>query len=135
MKRSIFTQMITWLCILSFGMHVVLHLGPAFPWGTGHSGHGDDRHSLVNYGVSNNSIQSRSEFDAGLNITEYLVSSNHSHHTPADHNPEPEDHDPTHHLTIQYRATCQISYDPFDAHLQHKFLRTRDILSVGVHWL
>ncbi len=122
MNRSKLKQMTTWLCLLSFGMHVVLHVGPAFHWGIGHSGHGDDHHSLVSYGLSDRPINDYSELDTIFDTADFLESSNHNHHTPVDHSPNPEDHDPTHHLTIQCRTTSQTSSVPFPALFQHRFL-------------
>lgn len=122
MKRSIFIQMITWLCLLSFGMHTVLHLGSTFHLAIGHSGHGDDHHSLVSHRHSDNSIYGDSELGTGLKLNDYSETGNRNHHTPVDHNPEPEDHDPTHHLTIQYRTTNQSSSLPFAAIMQHRLL-------------
>ncbi len=119
MKRSTLTQLISLLCLLSFGMHAALHIGPAFSWIFGHAGHGNG-HSLVSYGDSNTSPHGFAEFDASLLFAEQLGTSNHSHHAPSEHSPEPENHDPSHHLTIQYRSTNQNSSLPFASFAQHR---------------
>jgi len=117
MERLVFTKTITWLCLLFFGMHVVLHIGPTFHKGNGHSGHGENHHLLASYEFSDNSSYGDSEFGTGLNLNDYSDTGNHNHHIP-----EPEDHDPTHHLTIQYRATSQTPSAPSPALFHHRFL-------------
>lgn len=94
-------------------MHVVLHLGHVLPWGLAHSGHGDSHHSTVSHG--------HSELNTSLELADFSESSNHNHHTPSNNSPEPEDHDPTHHLTIQCRGTSQHSSVRATAILQRRF--------------
>ena len=123
MKRSIFTKTITWLCLFFFGMHVVLHIGPTFHKGIGHSSHGEDHHLFASSKLSDNPSYNDSGLGTGLNLNDYSETDNHDHHTPADHHtPGPEHHDPTHHLTIQSRATSQTPTVPFFALFQHRFL-------------
>ncbi len=113
MKISGFKDFTTWICLLSFCMHVVLHIGPALPWSKGHTGHGVGHHSTMVSSNASHSYVEQSEFDDVFHLSEHLESNRQHDHTPSDHKPEPSDHDPSHHLKIQHRVSNQTSSIPF----------------------
>ena len=120
MKHSTTKILVTWICLLSFVVHAALHIESIFSQHQAHSHPTTNQHSTHSYLESIHSHLTRIEPKSGQHHDKF---SNADHnHAPNDHAPDNDEHDPTHHLKIQYRVTNQTFFPAFFANLQHRKL-------------
>tara|TARA_R110002096_G_scaffold435816_6_gene663443 strand:+ start:79792 stop:80253 length:462 start_codon:yes stop_codon:yes gene_type:complete len=119
-KHSTPKILVTWICLLSFVIHAALHIESVFSQHQAHSHPTTNPHSIHGDLESINSHLTLIESKSAQHHDK-LSDADHDH-APTDHAPKNDEHDPTHHLKIQYRVTNQTFSPTIVTNLQQQKL-------------
>ncbi|MDF1870604.1 MAG: hypothetical protein P1U30_09460 [Phycisphaerales bacterium] len=100
MKISNTKNVASWICLLSFVIHAALHINSVFSQNQPHF------HTTTNQHFYHTNLNS-THHDLAPHPSNFEQHHNEHHDTDHEYPQKNDDHDPTHHLKIQYRVTNQ----------------------------